>query len=105
LVEYYEGVLKIKALFVGAGGLPLATTFKSKFKNISKESDPAEGAAPTNADANSALDSSAAAAAADADAEAADVADTDSAPAADADAALAAAPAAAPAGRRRGCCR
>jgi hypothetical protein len=46
-VDYYEGVLKM----VGAGGLPLTTTFKRKFKSIFTEDDPAEGAAPTDADA------------------------------------------------------
>ncbi len=78
-MEYFEGVLKI----VGAGGLPLTMTFKRKFKSISKESDPAEGTAPTDAAATSALDSDPADGAKDgaADGAAAD-ADTD----ADADA-------------------
>ncbi len=47
LVDYYESVLEM----VGAGGLPVATTFKRKFKSISNEDDPSEGAAPTDADA------------------------------------------------------
>jgi hypothetical protein len=61
LVDYYEGGVLMMA---GAGGLPLATTFKRKFKGISNEDDPAEGAQPTDADNTPAPDDGAGAGAA-----------------------------------------